>query len=296
MDIKICKIKDLTDIYGLWNKSLGDLWPIEIAQLENRLIQGMSFVAENNGKLLGYVNCQFIDKKGQITLIMVNKDKQRKGIGTQLLNEARKYLTENGIETIVVGSGAGSYFWPGIPKNLISAINFFRKNGLVKSETNLDMALNLQNYVMPADITINTASAIFKISTIQDEDRKDLTEFEKLNFSNWVKYFNDTKNNNILIARLKSKIVGSVILLESKGFIWSKLLDESGGFGALGVSEEQRGKGIGLALAARATGILKERGNKNSFLGWTYLDKWYGKLGYKVWREYTYGHFAKGSN
>jgi len=289
MDIKIYKSKDFTDIYDLWNESLGDLWPIEMVQLENRLSQGISFVAENNGNIIGYINCQLVDKKGQITLIMVSKDQQRKGIGTQLLDEAKKYLIKNGTETISVGSGVGSYFWPGIPKNLISATNFYKKNGLVKSETNLDMVGNLQNYITLANVTANITGATLEIDTLKVDDKKDLIEFEKLNFPNWVKYFEDTQNNNVLISRLESKIVGSVILLESKGFIWSKLLDESGGFGALGVSEEQRGKGIGLALAARATEILKERGNKNSFLGWTYLDKWYGKLGYSVWREYEYG-------
>jgi hypothetical protein len=47
-----------------------------------------------------------------------------------------------------------------------------------------------------------------------------------------------------------------------------------------------RGQGIGLALAARVTEALYERGLTNSYIGWTWLIDWYGRLGYQVWQEY----------
>lgn len=54
----------------------------------------------------------------------------------------------------------------------------------------------------------------------------------------------------------------------------------------LGVAEPQRGQGIGLALAACVTATLWERGVETSSVGWTWLVDWYGKLGYRLWREY----------
>lgn len=62
-----------------------------------------------------------------------------------------------------------------------------------------------------------------------------------------------------------------------------------GGFGVLGVGEPFRDRGIGLALAAQATQLLKERGVRMSYLSWTWLVDWYGQLGYRVWREYMLG-------
>jgi hypothetical protein len=41
-----------------------------------------------------------------------------------------------------------------------------------------------------------------------------------------------------------------------------------------------------MALVAQATEILQARGCSTSFIGWTWLVDWYGKLGYAVWQEY----------
>lgn len=290
MNIKPYNSENFLNVFEFWNTTLADVWPIEKDKLEDRISKGNNFAAFDGEKLIGFVNTQHTSERGQITLIMVNKDKQRQGIGKQLLEHAKEYLKDQGIDEILVGSGAGSYFWPGIPTNLGNAINFFRKNGLNTTEANLDMVGNLQSYLTPETISQSISTLNLQIDTLMDSEKEDLYLFEEQNFPNWVKYFKDSNNDNVLIAKLDNKIVGSVIVLGSAGIVWSKLLEKPGGFGALGVSEEYRGKGIGLAIAAKATEILKERGVKNSFLGWTYLDKWYGKLGYSVWREYEYGN------
>jgi predicted N-acetyltransferase YhbS len=69
---------------------------------------------------------------------------------------------------------------------------------------------------------------------------------------------------------------------------WTQLLGENtGGIGPLGVAESLRGNGIGLALAARVTELLHQRGMETSYIGYTWLLDWYGKLGYRLWRDYT---------
>jgi len=60
-----------------------------------------------------------------------------------------------------------------------------------------------------------------------------------------------------------------------------------GELGPLGVLEAVRENGIGLALAARVTELLRERGASVRYVGWTWLVDWYGRLGYQVWREYV---------
>jgi predicted N-acetyltransferase YhbS len=61
-------------------------------------------------------------------------------------------------------------------------------------------------------------------------------------------------------------------------------------------AESLREQGIGLALAARATEIVRERGLARSYVGWTWLVDWYGKLGYRVWQEYIMArHTGKNS-
>lgn len=278
--------------YELWCEVLNNTWPIEKEQFIDRVSKGANFTAIIDGVIVGFINCQYSDEKGQVTLILVNSKYQRQGVGTALLNEAKKYLKMNGVKTIFIGCGVGTYFWPGVPTNLLSVVNFFKKNGLKTNETNLDMVGNLENYQTPKEVLENVSTLNLQFETLKEEDRKDLIEFEKQSFPNWVKFFEDTPKDKVYLVKLDNKIVGSVILIDSDGFVWSKLLNNPGGFGALGVADEYRGRGIGLAFATKATEILKERGVKNSFLGWTYLDEWYGKLGYKVWREYDYGELT----
>lgn len=289
MNLKILLNDNPNRAYELWCETLGDTWPIEKEQFVNRINKGINFTATINGVAVGFVNCQKNGKNGQITLLLVSNLHQRQGIGTALLNEAKKYFKENGVKTIFVGCGVGTYFWPGIPNNLPIAASFFKKVNLKVNETNLDMVGNLENYRTPKEILKNVASLNLQFEILKEEDRKDLIEFEKRCFPNWEKFFERSSLDKILLAKVDNQIAGSVLLIDSQGFVWSKLLNSPGGFGALGVDSKYRSRGIGLALAAKATEILKERGVKNSFLGWTYLDKWYGKLGYKVWREYLYG-------
>ena len=42
----------------------------------------------------------------------------------------------------------------------------------------------------------------------------------------------------------------------------------------------------GVIYGVRALEILRERGCRTAFLGWTWLVEWYGKLGCQVWQEY----------
>ena len=70
------------------------------------------------------------------------------------------------------------------------------------------------------------------------------------------------------------------------------MFPNTGGVGALGVIKSMRKQGIGLALAAKTTEVIQSNGADYSFVGWTWLKDWYGKLGYKVWHSYQEGHLS----
>jgi predicted N-acetyltransferase YhbS len=62
---------------------------------------------------------------------------------------------------------------------------------------------------------------------------------------------------------------------------------ETGGIGVLGVAGGWRERGIGRALAATVTELLRVRGLGRSFVGWTWLTPWYGELGYRACQEHV---------
>lgn len=98
----------------------------------------------------------------------------------------------------------------------------------------------------------------------------------------------------MVVAKEASQgIVGTAQVLNAHAAGWdndirwlSLLGTNTGGIGVLGVAEPLREQGIGLALAARVTEIVRERSLERSYIGWTWLVDWYGRLGYKVWQEY----------
>jgi beta-N-acetylhexosaminidase len=74
---------------------------------------------------------------------------------------------------------------------------------------------------------------------------------------------------------------------ERTDVIWQTLLGhEAGGIAAVGVAQTARGRGIGIAIVARASEILKEAGVHNCYIDWVELTDFYAKLGYEKWREY----------
>ena len=65
-----------------------------------------------------------------------------------------------------------------------------------------------------------------------------------------------------------------------------------GSIGCVGTVPEYREKGIGLAMVAHATQILKEAGCDKSFIHYTALEKWYGRLGYETCMAFVLGEKA----
>ncbi len=70
--------------------------------------------------------------------------------------------------------------------------------------------------------------------------------------------------------------------------VWSELLGEdAGAIGAVGVAQDVREQGVGTALVAKACEVLRDAGVGNCHIGWTDLLSFYGRLGFRPWREYV---------
>ncbi len=55
-----------------------------------------------------------------------------------------------------------------------------------------------------------------------------------------------------------------------------------GGPGCVGTLKEYRRRGIGLAMVKKVTELLREEGYAYSYIHYTGLEAWYGKLGYRT--------------
>lgn len=291
--------KDRDKVFALYEKVVGRKWPLEKEDF-NKLIdkhyeEGACLVYEIDNIITEFIAMQVRDNlSAAIVLYIFGTESQN----PELLQKSIEFLREKNVMKVQLGGGGYEYFWPGIPSDLPEIVNFFKDQGWDFTDTSVDLTQDLSEYKMPEGLEerIKTQDISFQIA--DDSQIEDILAFENEYFPDWARYYENKINvgetKDILLAMdLQNNIVGTVILSDknsnSKGnfWIWRKMLGtDTGAFGAIGVKPDIRSKGIGLALAAKATEILKKRGVKTCYIGWTWLIEWYGKLGFKVWREY----------
>ena len=93
--------------------------------------------------------------------------------------------------------------------------------------------------------------------------------------NDWVNYY--TENMRIFCA-FDGDQIAAFCLLETFGKADGLLI---GGPGCVGTVPEYRKQGIGLEMVRRATEILRKENYDLSWIHWTHLTAWYGKLGYQ---------------
>ncbi|MDD3646944.1 MAG: GNAT family N-acetyltransferase [Candidatus Dojkabacteria bacterium] len=303
MDINIRKLKTTSDekkAIKIYRESLGAKWPLDTVTFHNILKNRYSttYLATVRDSIAGYAITQknLSEKNGSLVLICILKRFQGKRIGTKLVEHCLKEFRKQSVRKIQVGAGGEIYLWPGVPDNLPQAVSFFKSVGFEYSETSFDLIGNLSEYSTPDWARKRIELNNLKFRTATKTDSKEILNFEKENFPGWANSFRtkfDNMDHSDILFAYDKEILGTVLLTDQNSnfqgttLTWNKILGENmGGFGALGVAEKAREKGIGMTLAAKASEILKQRGVENCFLGWTWLVDWYAKLRFKVWQEY----------
>ena len=303
---------DATQVYSLWQQSLGQHWPISYEIFHSVTVgnlayhQGDHFVAVYGEEIVGWGATQISmaesSLEGSIIALLVSPAYQQRGVGRMLHNHAISSLKQRGATQIQIGRGF-HYFWQGVPANLPEAWAFFQACGWQEVERSFDLVQELADYATPPDI-FERLSPTITISQAMPADTPAILSFEEQHFPEWSQFFQFVLDRqaytDVVVAReLNQGIAGTVLVIDphSPGWNddirWLSLLGEStGSIGTLGVAESYREQGIGLALAAHATEIMRERGLKKSYLGWTWLVDWYGKIGYQVWREYIMARYT----
>jgi beta-N-acetylhexosaminidase len=185
-----------------------------------------------------------------------------------------------------------------VPDNLAAAKSFFAAQGWNLSDTVYDLVQDLSTYTTPPAIYQRMTKQQITLEPATQADGADVLAFEKREFPHWLMHYERCVRlgdyQDLLVARdQQGQILGTLMVYtaqsssERHDLIWQGVLgSDAGAFGAVGVAESQQGRGIGIALVARASDILKERGVRNCAIDWVLLTDFYGKLGYTKWRAY----------
>jgi len=296
--------RDEDALYALWQATLGGTWPLTREHLQRTTVgsalyrPGDHLVAVAGGRIVGFCGTQLRpappDPRGEIMLLAVAPERQRRGIGSALLAAGVARLREGGAVDVQLGGGAGSYFWPGVPRNLPAAIGFFAARGWTYEYDAADMAQDLRDYTTPPYVWERAARAGVALRVATADDLPALRAFEETHFPRWAAGLcarpPQDADEIVLAADAAGRIVGTAFMHSPgrDGVPWPLLLGPAGGaFGAVGVAPDMRERGIGLALSALASETLRARGTRLCHVGWVWSVAWYAKLGYRVWREFA---------
>lgn len=275
------KHRDLTAIAQLWHAALAPTWPV-LPRALDRIGDGL--VAEVDRAAVGFVAA---NPAGSISLLLVHPDHQRRGIGTELLAGALAELASGGATSVHVGRGGPAYVWPGAPLDLPAGIAFFAKAGFTNpTGDTADLTQSLTGYRSPDDAYDRPTAAGVTLSVATPDVIPEVLAFEEAVFPQWAVWF-DGKGGDILLARDRAgAIVGSLLFSTDPGIYAPMLGARAGCIGCVGVAPDRNGQGIGTAMVARASELLRDAGTRTCLIDWVVRDAFYGRVGYQPWRHY----------
>src|SRR5699024_8165519 len=103
----------------------------------------------------------------------------------------------------------------------------------------------------------------------------------------------DLTGREFVVLRKNNRIIGFCRINDehspmiAQNVYWAPLITgELGGVGPLGIDENERGQGYGLAIVEAGLAFLRQRGICHIVIDWTDLVNFYKKLGFCPWKGY----------
>lgn len=226
--------------------------------------------------------------KNALLLLCVIEQYRNQGYGSKLLMDSEEYIKEQGYNEIILGCGK-NYLFQGVPydmENEQKVYLFFKKRGYKADWESVDMTMELDSFsVETAQIEKPIEYVSLRYANVKDQSHliEAVAEVEP----SWCQYYRLTEDP-ILLACHKEEIIGFCIL-STDSFFKNSISDKVGGISCLGVIPSARRQGIGMYLAAVGTEELKRMGCTTAYIGYTYLEEWYGNLGYQTFLRFWMG-------
>ncbi len=307
------------EIIAVWNTAMGEAFPLDEALFRQNVAENPHFAPagchvarrQGDGRVLGFSIAKVAQEplgadglladRGWINLIAVHPSVQRQGLGTTLLHAAEEFLRGLGRRRAVLGGDPG-HFFPGVPDG-IPALGFFGARGYRLVGDAYDLRRSLSGYRTPATIeTVLAAHPDLDIRPLRRREEAGLLAFLDAVFPGRWKYTVEKwlrgggAIEDIMGVVRGPEVVGFAHLLHSgsrwigPSIAWTRQAGRrAGGLGPMGLADDLRGQGLGLALLDRAVTHLMSLGVDEMVIDWTILLDFYGKLGFEPWRRYRHG-------
>jgi ribosomal protein S18 acetylase RimI-like enzyme len=293
MDLSELCPSDFESVFELWRRCLNERWPISEKDLKLYLFSELNGIDKINlgvmdgDDAVAMISSHRSGKSAGILLVLVAPEHQRKGVGRRLVSEVTRRHENAGVAQIKVGSVNCGYLWPGAPDDCLGAKPLFHSLGF---ETGSMYSLVLDTTDYAARESCPDGVSIRQLGANESED---LMAMQMRCGFGWESDFerpiSQDRHEDIVVATIDGSIIGA---LKTKGpeqhHLWRKKLgDNMGEIDNVGVDSAHRRQGIGLAMMDVANQLMCERRVGPVLIGNTWLKDWYGRLGYRVWSEWT---------
>jgi GNAT superfamily N-acetyltransferase len=302
---------DASGAFDLWQATFAGAWPLTRDVFERVTVgtgvyrDGDHLVAEEDGALAGFVATQAIGdesdrRTGHINALLVAPAHRRRGIGRALHAAALDHLRDAGVRTAQLGGG-DSYPWPGVPSTMPAALAFFSACGWAYAETTYDLVQDVSGFAPHPAVYQRIAARRIVLELGTPANAAEVVAVVARHFPSWEDDYRTLARYgdyaDILFARSQDgQVAGAVTMCSPLSHPsrmdvrWKSLLGaNAGAIGEVGVVAPARRQGVGHALVARASELLRDRGAGQCFIGWAWMIGLYGDLGYRVWQEYRMG-------
>lgn len=232
--------------------------------------RGQIFAQWDKGSLIGYA----LAHGSSVAMLCVEESHRRQGIGGWLMAQAEAAACRQSQPRMTLGQGA-HYLFQGVPDS--PAVDFFRERGYRAQWYSVNMELSLKEFSLEK-LNIPPAPKGLSYRFAEASDRAPLLAAVKEAKSTWTSIF-ERCTDPVYLAVMDGEIAGFAILDPSGGrFVQPG--QQVGSIGCVGVVPAWREQGIGLQMVAHGAEWLKSQGSTQVELRYTWLENWYGRLGF----------------
>lgn len=199
--------------------------------------------------------------RGWISLIAVDKDYQRKGIGTKLWEQVKQFFKSHDAKIAMISTYAPNYFVPGVDQAAYAgAVEFFKKHGFQLPVTVISMdaplvSLEIPDWIAEKQKTLESQGIVF--DSFKPEYTLPLLAHLKECFpGDWQRYLRDSMFRKTTGDFDRGEIYVAMYNGRCLGFCQH----EHERFGPFGVDDKERGRGIGAVLLLKCLHGMKAKG------------------------------------
>ncbi|OCA85884.1 acetyltransferase [Bacillus sp. FJAT-27225] len=300
----------VSQLVELWNSEIGSEFPMTRELFtqnsfddENILPEGSWIALDEKHQVAGFIVSKTWREKlsvpmnkqtGWIQALLVKSSFRQQGIGSALLEKGEMALKDNNCKKVMLGRDPYHYF-PGIPTTFENTKQWFEQKGYVAASIEADLICDYQS----DHKTAMPKQADIEISLLAKGEKEQLLSFLHRCFpGRWeyeaIHYFRrGGTGREFVIIKKAGEIIGFCRINDpdspfiAQNVYWAPLFKEPlGGIGPLGIDRLERKNGYGLAVVEAAVCYLRERKINRIIIDWTGLNEFYGKLGFKTWKQY----------